>query len=117
MDTSVDVLGKAKYFTSLDLKNAYFQQELEESCRHLTTFATSSGLYQFKRTPQGLKTSGSSFQSLINLLMRGYHYQILIAYLNDLLIFSETIDTHIDNLRDVLGSLDEANLRLNLLNF
>ena len=63
----------------------------------------------------GLKTSASSFQSLINLVMSGYHYQILIAYLDDLLIFSPTIDTHIDNLRDVLGRLDKANLRLNLL--
>ncbi len=57
----VEVASGNKYYATLDLKEAYFQVEIEENSRDITTFSDGVSLYQFKRLPFGLNCSLPSF--------------------------------------------------------
>ena len=64
IDTILDQLGRAKYFSTLDLMSGFHQIELEPASRRFTAFSTQTGHYQFTRMPFGLNISPNSFQRI-----------------------------------------------------
>ena len=110
----VDQIGtnKSAYFSVADLKSGYFQVPLEKDCRHRSAFICHHGLFQFKRMVMGLSTSSSTFQKLMNNVFKGLSWHILLCYLDDVLVHSQTFEEHLAHLRLVFDSLRAANLTL-----
>jgi hypothetical protein len=77
-----------------------------------TGFIVESGLYEYKRLPFGLRNAPSSFQRMMDSVLRGLKPTQCLVYLDDVIIFSEGIEQHAERLRRVFDKLKEANLSL-----
>lgn len=108
-----DSLSGALYFTHLDLSQGYYQVELEPSSRNCTAFTTNKGQFQMTRLPMGLKTSPSSFSRVMTIAMSGLNYDSCFVYMDDLIVFGNSLQNHNKNLIKVLNRLRAVNLKLN----
>ena len=112
MDDSLDLLSKAKYFTTLDLSSGYWQVKMGSRSQEKTAFNTYSGLYEFTVMPFGLCNAPATFQRLMEMVLTGLVRECCVVYIDDILIVRETFEEHLSNLRKVLDRLQEANLKL-----
>eukprot|EP00731_Ephydatia_muelleri_P011498 Em0006g392a len=112
IDDTLDVLGSAKWFSSLDLASGYWQVEVCPEDREKTAFVTPYGLFQFRVMPFGLTNAPATFQRLMEEVLSGLHWTTCLVYLDDILIFSATIEDHLVRLRDVLDRLKNAGLKI-----
>ncbi|KAL0152007.1 hypothetical protein M9458_052725 [Cirrhinus mrigala] len=102
---ALEQLRSAKYFTKLDLRNAYNLIRIKEGDEWKTAFSTTTGHYQYRVMPFGLVNSPSVFQSFINDVFRDMLGRWVIIYMDDILVYSETMDAHISHVRKVLKRL------------
>ena len=109
IEDMIDQLGKAKYLTTLDLTKGYWQVPVAEEDRPKTTFTTPFGLFQFLRMPFGLQGAPATFQRMIDRLLQGLG-QFANAYLDDVVIFSESWEEHLRHIETVLTRLRESGL-------
>lgn len=107
----LDSLSGCVYFSHLDMKNGYYQCDLEPDSRKYTAFC--SGQYQMTRMPMGLKTSPNAFSRLMNIAMSGLTYEKCLIYLDDLIVFGRNLENHNKNLMEVFTRLRKVNLKLN----
>ena len=114
IDNILDQLGKAKYFTSLDLASGYWQVKLAKESREKSAFTTHCGSYEFIRMPFGLCNAPATFQRLMQVVLAGLDWKSCFVYLDDILIVSETFDEHLKHLSKVFSQLHKAMLRLKL---
>ena len=113
IDDLLDQLGHSRYFTSLDLASGYWQIPLHKEDKHKTAFRTQHGLYQFKRMPFGLSDAGSTFQRMANNIFQDLIFQgVVLVYLDDILIHTDSWPKHIQILREVLLRVQKYNLQL-----
>lgn len=112
IDDILDKLGKAKYFSTLDLCSGYWQVELDENSRQKTAFTTHNGLFEFVRMPFGLCNAPATFQRLMQAVLAGLEWDICFDYIDDILIASRTFEDHLRHLRQVFDRLRQAGLRL-----
>ena len=77
-----------------------------------TAFICPRGMFKFRKMPFGLCNSGATFQRLMDVVMSGLQFQICLVYINDIILFSETIDQHLERLVTVLDRLRSAGLKL-----
>lgn len=90
IDENLDALSGAKFFLTLDLPSGYHQVAVHEKDRNKTTFITPYGLYDYLRMPFGLCNALTTFQHLMQATMSDLVFQIVLIYLDDLLVFSPT---------------------------
>ena len=114
IDELQDRLLGTKYFTALDIRNAYYQIRMKEGEEWKTAFRTRWGLYEYLVMPFGLTNAPATFQTFINNTLREYLDDFVVAYLDDVLIFSKTREEHIQHVKKVLTRLKEKNLPLKL---
>ena len=112
IDESLDTLKNARYFTTLDLASGYWQIELTEEAKQKSAFCTTTGLYQFKVMPFGLMNAPATFQRLMERVLAGLQWQICLVYIDDIIIFSHTVEEHLQQLQTVFTRLREAGLKL-----
>ena len=112
IDDTLNALGGAKYFTTLDLQSGYWQVGLEEKSKEVTAFTTSKGHWEFNVLPFGLTNAPATFQRLMDLVLTGLHWSECLVYLDDIIIFGRTFDEHLSRLRTVLERLNQAGLTL-----
>ena len=113
IDDLLDQLGHSRYFTSLDLASGYWQIPLHKEDKHKTTFRRQHGLYHFKRMPFGLSDAGSTFQRMANNIFQDLIFQgVVLVYLDDILIHTDSWPKHIQILREVLLRVQKYNLQL-----
>ena len=105
-------LSKAVCFSKLDLRKGYFNIDLDDESSLLTTTITPKGLYAYDKLPMGLRDSAAVFQHIIHQILCGIPG--CEAYIDDILVYGTTQTEHDENLRKVLTTLNEKNLRLNL---
>ena len=103
-------LGKAKYFTTLDLRASYHHTALEEDAIKKIAFMTQFGMFQYLRVPFGAQNAPFHFQSLLNKVLNGLHFTM--AYLDDIIVFSTTPEQHLTHIKIVLARLRQANLKM-----
>ena len=103
-------LGKATVFTKLDLKNGYYLIRMAEGEEWKTAFKSRYGLYEYTVMPFGLCNAPSTFQGMINDVFRDMLDVGVIAYMDDILIYSETIEEHVAMVRKVMDRLRKAGL-------
>lgn len=109
----LDSLSGAIYFSHLDLSQGYYQLELHKDSRPYTAFTTNEGQFQMKRLPMGLKISPSVFSRLMSVAFSGLNYESCFIYLDDLIIFGNSLQQHNRNLVNVFERLRKVNLKLN----
>jgi len=103
-------LGKATVFTKLDLKNGYYVIRMAEAEEWKTAFKRRYGLYEYTVMPFGLCNAPSTFQGMINDVFRDMLEVVVIAYMDDILIYSETIEEHVAMVRKVIDWVRKAGL-------
>lgn len=111
-----DLLHAAKptrYMTTLDLKAGYWQIKVRQEDQDKTAFITPFGIYKFKRMPFGLRNAPATFQRLIDRFRVNLEHVKMLAYLDDLIIFSTTFSSHLSDLRDVFEMMREYNFTIN----
>jgi len=105
-----DRLGRVKWFTSLNLKEAYYWVQMKEGEEWKTAFWTRYKHYEYTVMPFGLKNAPATFQRLINDTLREYLNDFAITYLDDILIYSDDLKTHRSHVHKVLEKLNERAL-------
>ena len=98
-------LAGSEVFSKIDLVRAYYQIPVEPSDVHKTTVATPFSLFNFTRTPFGLRNSGQTFQRFIDNVTRDLDF--LFVYLDDLLVTSPNHRTHKKHLQILFTRLAE----------
>ena len=115
MDDTLDALGGAKFFCTLDLIQGYHQVELSESSKPKTAFVTphmSPSQWEYNCMPFGIQGGPATFQRLMDTLLHGLEYKIALAYLDDVIVFGATRSECMDRLAKVFHRLQQAQLKL-----
>ena len=112
IDDTLESLAGAKCFSTLDLASGYWQVGLSKEAKEKTAFATSQGLFQFKVLPFGLCNAPSTFERLMDRILQGMRWEMLLVYLDDVIIFSRSVDEHMSRLDMVLTKLGQVGLKL-----
>ena len=112
VDDSIDALGDSYYFSSLDLISGFWQIQLDAEAKEKTAFVIQNGMYQFKYMPFGLCNGPSTFQRLMDMVLRKLSWSCCIAYFDDIIVYSKTFEQHLIDLEAVLARLRQANLKV-----
>ena len=110
IDDLLDRLTGAKIFSCLDLQQAYHQVRLHPDDVSKTAFTTPVGLFEYLVLPFGLSNAPSTFQALINSVLGPELSNCCLVYLDDIVVFSDTPEQHIQHLRLVLSKLQGSKL-------
>ncbi|KAG1927350.1 hypothetical protein F2P79_024334 [Pimephales promelas] len=110
MSLAFDILQGAKIFSKLDLRNAYHLVRIREGDEWKTAFNTPLGHFEYRVLPFGLVNAAAVFQALINDVLRDMLNIFVFVYLDDILIFSPSLQVHIQHVRRVLQRLLENRL-------
>ncbi|KAG1925560.1 retrotransposable element [Pimephales promelas] len=94
---ALEQLRNAKYFSKLDLRNAYNLIRIRDGDEWKTAFSTSTGHYEYLVMPFGLSNSPSVFQAFINDVFRDMLNRWVIVYIDDILIYSNTYEEHVQH--------------------
>ena len=109
-DQLFDKLAHAKYFSKIDLRTGFYQILIAEKDRHKTAFSTSQGLFEYNVLPMGLCNSPGVFMALMNDTFRPYLDQFVLVFLDDIIVYSDTLEDHERHLRLALQRLREQRL-------
>ena len=107
ISTAFATLQKARYFTKLDLQNAYHLVPIREGDEWKTAFNTPRGHYEYCVMPFGLMNTPAVFQALVNDVLSDVINHNVFVYLDDILVFSESLKEHVAYVRLVLQRLLE----------
>ena len=113
IDQILDFLEEAQFYSSLDLAAGYWQVPVTESARPKTIFSTPNwGHYEYKRLPFGLCDAPATFQRLMKQLFEEELYDFVTIFLDDVLIYRQNLEDHLQHLKTVMERLASAGLKL-----
>ena len=115
IDESLSRIANAKIFTSIDLAWAFWQIPLKKRDRRKTAFACELGLFEWRRMPFGLCNASATFQRSITRALQKIqqrHGSVVMAYIDDIVIATETIEDHLERIREVFECLREAGFKM-----
>ena len=93
---------KATYFTKLDLRSGYWQVQIVERDEAKTTCVTWHRSFEFLVMPFGLTNAFVTFCNLMNDIFHDFIYHFMVVYLDDIVVYSESLDDHVSHLRQML---------------
>ena len=103
-------LKDSKIYSTFDMRSGYYHMVLSEKSRPKSAFVSAYGKWEFKRCPFGLAQAPAYFQKLVNEVLSGLTFAF--GYLDDILIFSPDMETHLKHLRILFERLRSADLKL-----
>jgi len=114
MNGILDKLRSARYISTIDLSQAYFQIPLARENREIIAFSVpGKGLYHFTRMPYGLMGAPATFQRLLDKLIGPEMEPHAFAYLDDIVVVTSTFEEHLEWLDRVLSRISTAELTIN----
>lgn len=111
---TLDSLGGCKIFSTLDLKSGYHQIRMDEASQSKTAFNVPGGHFEYTRMPFGLSTAPATFQRLMDSVLMGLKGENCLVYLDDIILYSADLGTHLQALDQVLSRLKSVNLSVQL---
>ena len=113
IEDNLDTLQGAEYYSTLDLVSGFWQVEMAPEDQDKTAFTVGGGgLYRFLTMPFGLCNAPATFQRLMEHTLRGLQWETAVLYIDDIVVFSDSVETHYERLGAVLDRLSEAGLKL-----
>ena len=106
----LDAIGKAKCFSKIDLTSGYWQINVVDKDRTKTAFNTKAGKYEFMVMPFGLTNAPATFQTIMNDLLRPFLDDFVVVYLDDILIYSDNEEEHLQHVKAVMEKLEKEKL-------
>ncbi|XP_062418964.1 uncharacterized protein LOC134131237 [Pungitius pungitius] len=110
---ALEQVGGASIYTKLDLRSAYNLVRIREGDEWKTAFLTARGHYEYLVMPYGLTNAPAVFQAFMNELFHDMINRFLIVYIDDLLIYSHSMEEHVQQVRLVLQRLQANQLYVN----
>jgi hypothetical protein len=105
-----DQLRGASVFSKIDLRSGYHQLRIRPSDIPKTTFITKYGLYEFTVMSSGLTNAAALFMNLMNSVFMDYLDKFVVVFIDNILIYSQSEEEHVDHLKMVLQRLREHQL-------
>lgn len=105
IDETVDALSGAKFFSAMDVDRAFWQIAMDEADKHKFAFRVDGRLYEPNVMPFGSKNASSTFQRLMDKVLRGLTWKQCLVYIDDILVFANTFSEHCKRLDAVLTEL------------
>ncbi|CAG2214183.1 Retrovirus-related Pol polyprotein from transposon 297 [Mytilus edulis] len=112
IDDILTLLGAAKFYSLIDLRAGFWQIKMAEEDKSKTAFVCHKGLFEFNVMPFGLQNSPAVFSQLMEIVLQDLNFAI--SYIDDILIFSETLEEHFNHIQQVFDRLRQHNLKLKL---
>ena len=114
IEEQLEAMAGAKVFTTLDLTKGYHQLVLHPASKPITAFSTPEGLYQWKVLPLGMKTAGAVFQRVMDQIMGDLQPRCVSVYIDDITVYSPSLEQHLADLDEVFARLEAANLKVSV---
>ncbi|KAH9138039.1 hypothetical protein AeRB84_017518, partial [Aphanomyces euteiches] len=114
IDDLLDVLGRAKLFSTMDIASGYWNVPMAKESIEKTAFTCKYGLYEWLVMPFGLCNAVPCFERLVEQILMDYKWRTCLVYLDDCIVFSEDFGTHLVRLRQVLSKFREAGFKLKM---
>ena len=112
IDETLNSLQGSQWFSSLDLKSRYCQVKMDEESKPLTVFTVGPlGFYECKRMPFRLTNAPATFQRLMETCLGDLNLHWCIIYLDDIVIFSKDLASHLKRLQAVFWKLEKAGFK------
>ena len=112
IDECIDSLAGNKWFSKLDANSAYYQVKMKEEDKQKTAFITKYGLFQFTRMSFGLCNAPATYARAMQLVLRGLTWDIVLAFLDDILVMGKDFESHMENLEKVFERFQQYGIKL-----
>ena len=107
-----DCLHGARYFSTIDMKSGYNQIEVEEEHKERTGFTVGSLVFfEYNKMPFGLSNAPNFYQRVMEECLGDLNMTICVIYIDDLIIFSNTFEEHLERLDIILERLKSFNIK------
>jgi len=107
-----DRVAGAQIFCKIELKDNYHHIHIQAGEEWKTAFRTRFGHYEYKVMPFGLVNAPATFQAMMNMILREFLDHGVIVYLDDILIYSENYEEHVELVKKVVARLEEHRLAI-----
>ena len=114
INDALDSLNGSRWFTVIDLRSGYYQIKMANEDKEKTAFICPLGFFQLERMPQGITGAPTTFQRLMEKAVGDMNLLQCLVYLDDIIIFSHSLEEHEKRLFKVLDRLEEYGLKISL---
>ena len=112
MDECIDSLGNASVFTTLEAYSGYWQLAIKPEDRHKSAFICHAGQFQYVRMAFGLTNAPATFQRALDMILSRYKSKTCLVHIDDVIIYSKSVEEHIRHVDEVLTALKKAGVTL-----
>lgn len=112
VDECLDALSGAGWFSTFDLRSGYHQVAMNSESADKTAFVTRRGIFRWRVMPFGLCNAPATFQRMMDIVLSGLNFESCLVYLDDVIVFGQSWEQHLERVELVFQRLRTAKLKL-----